>query len=83
MRAWRRCDLKICKRLVEIDPVPRQKFAKILAIDDRQGVKPIDAGNYTFSFEVGESTDRDLVLFIVTPARDLLARRLNVAHRET
>jgi len=76
----------MCERvgtdLVQIYSVEMQQGRYRFVIDRRQRVEAVNAGNNTFSLNIGKTAGRNLILLTATSLRDQHARGLDVPHGE-
>jgi len=74
MRTRWRTGIDVGSSLIQIHPIPAEEFAEFTSVDNRERVEPVNAGDSSLIFEIGESAGRDEVLFILClPARRSLA----------
>lgn len=67
----------------DIDPVKSQKFREGTAVNNRQGMQPMNRGNNATVLNVPQATNRDTELSLPIVLRDTRTRCFHIAHGQT
>ena len=83
MRFRRRGQPQVWGCPVEVHTIPGQQFTRIVAINYRQRVDPVNAGDNSLGFYVGQAAGRNSKFLIVVFARKPGAGSLDIPHCQT